>query len=162
MTRTRHPVLPAPRRPLGTGGTLLGALACAALAGCASGQAAQVMASLPAPRPATAAAGRIVAGFPAVVPVPADAHVTASAVQPHDELLAVSVTGTSRTSTSALLAFFRARLTKAGFTTTDDKLLPPGASGAAFERSGGAELVIVAVVDRGVERSFSVGGTVSP
>jgi hypothetical protein len=120
------------------------------------------MASLPAPRPAPAVAGRIVAGFPTVVPVPTDAHVTASAVQPHDELLAVSVTGTSRTSTSALLTFFRTRLTKAGFTATDDKLLPAGASGAAYERSGGAEMVIVAVVDRGAERSFSVGGTVSP
>jgi hypothetical protein len=111
-------------------------------------------------RPPTAAAGRLVPGFPTEVPVPAGAHVTASAVEDRGELLAVSVTGTSRQPVAGLLAFFRARLTRAGFTATDDSLLPAGASGAAFGRSGGTEMLIVAVIDRGTERSFSIGGTV--
>jgi hypothetical protein len=109
----------------------------------------------------TAVAGRLVADFPAVVPLPPGAQVTASAVEPHGDLLAVSVTGTTRQSVAALLAFIRTRLIRAGFAATDDSLLPHGASGAAFGRHGGAEMLILAVVDRGAERSFSIGGTVS-
>jgi hypothetical protein len=110
----------------------------------------------------TAVAGRLVEGFPDQVPVPAGAHVTASAVEDRGELLAVSVTGTSKQPVADLLAFFRSRLTRAGFTATEGSLLPAGASGAAFGRSGGAEMLIVAVIDRGGERSFSIGGTVRP
>jgi hypothetical protein len=39
-------------------------------------------------------------------------------------------------------------------------MLPPGATGLAFSRDGGRELLVVAVVDRRTLRSFSVGGTV--
>ena len=110
----------------------------------------------------SARAGGLVDGFPGVVPVPVGAHVTASAVQARGDLLAVSVTGTSPLPVPALLAWFRARLTGEGFTATDDSLLPRGASGAAYGRPGGRDLLLVAVVDRGTERSWSVGGTVTP
>lgn len=116
-----------------------------------------------------AAAASLVAEMPAVVPVPPGSHVTASAVQTRPdqpgpaggpELLGVSITGTSRRSTAELLTFFHARLGRAGFTATDDSLLPAGASGAAFGR-GEHELLLVAVVDRTAERSWSIGGTVA-
>jgi hypothetical protein len=110
----------------------------------------------------SAAAGRLVQGFPAVVPLPPDARITSSAVQARPDrpdLLGVSATGTSRLSPQDLLGFFHVRLRRAGFTATDDSLLPAGASGAAFGRAPG-ELLLVAVVDRGPERSWSVGGTV--
>jgi len=110
----------------------------------------------------SARAGGLVAGFPAVVPVPAGDPVTASAVQARGALLAVSVTGTSTRTAPALLAWFRARLATEGFTATDGSLLPAGAVGAAFGRPGGVELLLVAVVDRGSRRSWSVGGTVAP
>jgi hypothetical protein len=133
-----------------------------ALAGCgaAADRAAQVLTSISASPTRTAAAGRLVAGFPTSIPVPDGVHVTASAVQGQGALLAASVTGTSSLSVTSLLAFYRARLTDAGFTSTGDSL-PAGASGTAYERAGGTEMLVVAVVDRGAERSFSVGGTVS-
>jgi hypothetical protein len=121
----------------------------------------QVLITAPGQGRPTAVAGRLVTGFPSVVPLPPGAHVTASAVQPRGDLLAVSVTGTSRQPLAALLHFIRTRLIRVGFTATDNSLLPPGASDAAFGRQGGAEMLIVAVVDRGDERSFSIGGTVS-
>jgi hypothetical protein len=114
------------------------------------------------PAAPSALAGGLVAGIPPVLPVPPGAHVTASAMQRRGDLLGVSVTGTSGQPVPALLAFFRARLRTAGFTATDDSLLPKGASGAAYARSGGSELLLVAVVDRGTDRSWSVGGTVRP
>jgi hypothetical protein len=137
------------------------ATGCGAAPGEVGDQVTQVLATPAGGRPPTAVAGRLVTGFPTVVPVPSGAHVTASAVEPHGDLLAVSVTGTSRQPVAALLAFIRSRLLHAGFTATDDSLLPAGASGAAFGRHGGAEMLIVAIVDRGTERSFSIGGTVS-
>jgi hypothetical protein len=139
----------------------------AASTGCGAGpaiptdQVAQLLATPSGGQRPTAVAGRLVTGFPTVVPVPAGAHVTASAMEPHGDLLAVSVTGTSRQPLAALLAYIRDRLTRAGFTATDGSLLPAGASGAAFGRHAGTEMLIVAVVDRGTERSFSIGGTVS-
>lgn len=120
---------------------------------------AQVMAG-GGPSP-SAATGRLVAGLPPVIPIPPGATITASARQPQGGLVAVSVTGTSRSTTTDLLAFFHTRLAAASFTATDDSLLPAGASGAAFGR-GGNELLVVAVVDRGTTRSWSVGGTLTP
>ena len=156
--------------PLGILGVLTALGVLVALTGCGAADVgtqlapvAQVAGSAPADRGRpTAVAGRLVDGFPSEVPVPTGAHVTASAVEDRGELLAVSVTGTSRQSVAGLLAFFRSRLTRAGFTATDDSLLPGGPSGAAFGRSGGTEMLIVAVIDRGGERSFSIGGTVKP
>jgi hypothetical protein len=138
------------------------------VAGCAAppdaGQVAQVLAqpTPPASRTPTALAGGLVPGFPREIPVPPKARITASAVQaqPEKDLLGVSVAGTSRSSAAQLLAFFHDRLGRAGFTATDDGLLPEGTTGAAFGR-GGRELLLVAVVDRGTERSWSVGGTVA-
>jgi hypothetical protein len=124
---------------------------------------AEVLATPADDAPPSAAAGRIVDGFPSVVPIPPGARITGSAVQDRPDrpgVRGVSVTGTSTTSTKDLLAFFRGRLRKAGFTATDDSLLPAGASGAAYGRGPG-ELLLVAVVDLGAERSFSIGGTVA-
>jgi hypothetical protein len=162
--------VPAPRRRAVL--TALTAVAASgAAAGCAAppsdriGQAlAMPSASPSASGPPSAAAGRLVDGFPAVVvPIPPDARITGSAVQPRPDrpdLLGVSATGTSRLSPRNLLGFFHVRLRRAGFTATDDSLLPPGASGAAFGRAPG-ELLLVAVVDRGPDRSWSIGGTVA-
>jgi hypothetical protein len=147
-------------------------LAVGGLAGCGApdvGQVTQVLAPpTPTPIPSqirtpTALAGALVAGFPRAVPIPPKARITASAVQaqPEQDLLGVSVSGTSGSSTKQLLAFFHDRLRRAGFTATDDELLPDGTSGAAFGR-GSRELLLVAIVDRGTERSWSVGGTVAP
>jgi hypothetical protein len=139
-------------------------LVAALLAGCgsvsAAGPVTQVLAVPSSSDGPSALAGGLVAGLPGVVPVPPTAHVTASALQPRGSLLGVSVTGTSAQDVADLLAFFRRRLTAAGFTATDDHLLPKGAAGAAFGR-GDREVLIVAVVDRGGERSWSVGGTVA-
>ena len=123
-------------------------------------QVVQVMADVAAPDPA-ARAGGLVEGFPDVVPVPGGGHVTASAMQARGDLLGVSVTGTSPLPVAALLTWFRARLRAEGFTAADGSLLPAGAAGAAYGRPGGVELLLVAVVDRGGQRSWSVGGTVA-
>jgi len=156
--------LPAPRRR-----TVLTALTAAAVTGtagaCAAPSAGQVTQALASPStsgPPSAAAGRLVEGFPAVVPIPPDARITGSAVQDRPErgLLGVSATGTSRLPIKELLGFFHVRLRRSGFSETDDSLLPPGASGAAFGRAAG-ELLLVAVVDRGNDRSWSIGGTVA-
>lgn len=143
-------------------------LAVGGLTGCATpdvGQVTQVLATpTPShPRTPSALAGGLVAGFPHAVPIPPKARITASAVQtqPEKDLLGVSVSGTSRSSAEQLLAFFHDRLRHAGFTATNDELLPEGTTGAAFGR-GGRELLLVAIVDRGTERSWSVGGTVAP
>lgn len=165
---------PAPSRgPLSrTSGLVTAAAAlvtaAVALAGCGasdlpSARQVQVAVAVPEASPTPSAqAGGLVPGFPDVVPVPAGSHITASAVQPDRGLLAVSVTGTSPLPVPALLSWFRTRLAASGFTATDDSLLPKGASGAAFARQGGNELLLVAVVDRGARRSWSVGGTVAP
>jgi hypothetical protein len=87
--------------------------------------------------------------------------ITSSALAPQGELTGVSVTGTSELSVAGLLIFFRGRLTGAGFTATDDSLLPRGATGAAYARADGTQMIIVAIVDRGPQRSFSLGGTVA-
>lgn len=141
-----------------------------ATAGCAAPPTDRVAQALAMPSatsspsgPPSAAAGRLVEGFPAVVPIPPDTRITGSAVQvrpDRPDRLGVSATGTSRLSSRDLLGFFHARLRRAGFTATDDSLLPPGASGAAFGRVPG-ELLLVAVVDRGPDRSWSIGGTVA-
>jgi hypothetical protein len=162
---TRHPWVPAAVPVPAVITVLIAVLAavtsCGAGPGTPRDQVVQVLASQPSGQPSAAVAGRLVNGFPAVVPVPAGTHVTASAVEPHGELLAVSVTGTSRQPVAALLAYIRDRLTQAGFTANAGSLLPAGASGAAFGRHSGTEMLIVAIVDRGTERSFSIGGTVS-
>jgi hypothetical protein len=158
---TRPPARPLARPLADLVAVLALATGCGAAPGVAGDQVTQVLTTPAVGRPPTAVAGRLVTGFPTVVPVPSGAHVTASAVEPHGDLLAVSVTGTSRQPVAALLTFVRSRLLHAGFTATDNSLLPSGASGAAFGRNGGAEMLIVAIVDRGAERSFSIGGTVS-
>jgi hypothetical protein len=151
--------------------TVTGGLAAglAGVAGCATTDTTQVTQVLaPAPsapsavRTPSALAGGLVAGFPRVVPIPPKARITASAVQeqPEADLLGVSVSGTSGSSAEQLLAYFHGRLRTAGFTATDDGLLPEGTTGAAFGR-GGRELLLVAIVDRGAERSWSVGGTIA-
>lgn len=107
--------------------------------------------------------GRLVEGFPALVPVPRRAVVTSSAVQPGaDGTLTISVTGRSTASTRALVRFYRKALNRAGFRYARGHVLARGTAGTAFSRSGGAELLTVAVVDDGATRSFSVGGTVTP
>jgi hypothetical protein len=137
----------------------------APLTGCGStpvvGRVVEMAVAAPTPDP-SALAGGLVDGFPDVVPVPAGGHITASAMQARGDLLGVSVTGTSPLTVPALLTWFRGRLGAEGFTATDDSLLPRGATGAAFGRPGGVELLLVAIVDRGGERSWSIGGTVAP
>jgi len=152
----------------------LSALVCApSLGGCGAAAGARQVARVAAAAPPSglpdgaspglsARVDGLVDGMPAVVPVPVGAHVTTSAVQARGALLAVSVTGTSTLAVPALLAGFRDRLLAEGFTATDDSLLPRGAAGAAYGRPGGRELLLVAVVDRGGTRSWSVGGTVAP
>jgi hypothetical protein len=158
-------LLPRPRRRTVLTALTTVAATGAATAACASpdpGQVTQALASPSPSGPPSAAAGRLVDGFPDVIPIPPDATITGSAVQerPEQGLLGVSATGTSRLPVKALLGFFHVRLRRAGFSETDDSLLPPGASGAAFGRASG-ELLLVAVVDRGPDRSWSIGGTVA-
>jgi len=107
---------------------------------------------------AVAAVGRRVDGIPRFLAVPVGATVTGSAVQPFHGRLQVSITGTTPAPVSDVLGFYRRTLTAAGFTATDDGLLPPGSTGTAYGHAG--QLLVVAVVDHGSVRSFSIGGTV--
>jgi len=115
---------------------------------------------------ASALAGGLLPGVPGVVPVPPAARVTGSAVQARGGLLAVSVSGTSTLAVRPLLDWFTARLRSEGFTAAPGGSPPaPGAGtgiGTTFSRPGGREILLVAVADRGGERSWSVGGTVAP
>jgi hypothetical protein len=109
-----------------------------------------------------AATGAIVHAFPTtLLPLPPGAKVTASAVQRHDAVLDVSLSGTTPAAAAAVLDFYARTLGKAGFSQTKGSVLPPGAVGLAFSRGDGRELLVVAVADRGGLRSFSVGGTVA-
>ncbi|HEY6794483.1 MAG TPA: hypothetical protein VI248_07355 [Kineosporiaceae bacterium] len=137
------------------------ALAAPLAAGCAASPTAEHVLQVAETTGASAVGSAGLAqGFPDVVPVPPGARVTDSAMQVRGDVLGVSVAGTSPMPVAGLLAWFRARLRAEGFTATDP-LLPPGASGAAFGRPGGVELLLVAVVDRGTLRSWSVGGTIA-
>ena len=109
----------------------------------------------------SAAAGVRVDGIPAFLAVPPGASVTGSAVGHKGTLLQVSITGSTGAKVADVLAFYRKTLTKAGFTATDDGVLPTGSSGTAYGRGDTGELLVVAVVDNGSARSFSVGGTVA-
>jgi hypothetical protein len=102
-----------------------------------------------------------VAGIPSFVAVPPGATVTGSAVGHKGRLLEVSITASTRARVVDVLAFYRRTLTTAGFSATDDAVLPPGSAGTAYGRSGTGELLVVAVVDHGTSRSFSIGGTVA-
>ena len=155
---------------------VLGVAACTASSAADSGSAAfapsgPAVAPAPASRPgstvvdatstdgsAVAAVGRRVDGIPHFLAVPPGATVTGSAVQPDHGRLQVSITGTTSAPVSDVLGFYRRTLTAAGFTATDDGLLPPGSTGAAYGHAG--QLLVVAVVDHGPVRAFSVGGTV--
>jgi hypothetical protein len=109
----------------------------------------------------SAAAGVRVDGIPAFLAVPPGASVTGSAVGHKGTLLQVSITGSTGAKVADVLAFYRKTLTTAGFTATDDGVLPSGSSGTAYGRGDTGELLVVAVVDNGSARSFSVGGTVA-
>ena len=149
---------------------LLAATAAAGLlAGCASTPTAALagpLASAAVTEPASATAGGLLPAVPGVVPVPPAARVTGSAVQVRGGLLAVSVSGTSTLAVRPLLAWFTARLRSEGFTAAPGG--GPSATGTGtgtgttFSRPGGREILLVAVADRGGERSWSVGGTVAP
>jgi hypothetical protein len=115
-----------------------------------------------APPPTEAATGRLVRDFPSqLLPLPPRATVTASAVQRHEGLMDVSVSATTPAPTKEVLGFYSAALARAGFSQTKGSMLPLGTLGLAFSRNGGQELVVVAVADRGTDRSFSLGGTVA-
>jgi hypothetical protein len=133
-----------------------------ASSGVAQAQLVAGAATRPATSPAQAATGSLVPGFPArLLPLPAGARVTASAVQQHDAESDVSVSATTPMSAKKVLEFYATALGRAGFSRTDGSMLPAGAVGLAFSRDGGRELIVVAVVDRGAVTSFSVGGTVT-
>ena len=119
-------------------------------------------ASRPVLPPTEAAAGALVPGFPStLLPLLPGATVTASAVQRHSGVMDVSLSATTRAPAPTVLAFYSGVLGRAGFSQTRGTMLPPGAIGLAFGRGAGQELLVVAVVDRGAVRSFSVGGTLS-
>lgn len=110
----------------------------------------------------TSAVGHLVGNFPvSVIPVPPGATVTGSAASAEPAGLMVSLTGTSPAPVAALLRFYRGTLTAAGFTASTGAVLPKGAQGAVYSRSGGDEMLLLAIVDRGPLRSFSIGGTLS-
>jgi hypothetical protein len=114
------------------------------------------------PAATEATAGSMVSDFPSrLVPLPPATTVTASAVQRHGDLLDVSVSATTTVSTTDLLAFYTKALGRAGFSATKGSVLPAGATGLAFGRGDGRELLVLAVVDRRSSRSFSIGGTVA-
>ena len=108
------------------------------------------------------AGAAIVADFPSrLIPAPPGASVTASAVQRHGGTQEISLSATTRAPVAAVLDFYRMTLAQAGFSVTRDSMLPLGATGLAFSRDGGQDLLVVAVVDQGATRSFSIGGTVA-
>lgn len=145
--------------PLAAGGCSSGS---AAASGVAQAQLVGGAATRSALPPTEAATGSLVRGFPSqLLPLPPGVTVTASAVQRHEELMDVSVSATTPAPAKEVLSFYSATLTKAGFSQTKGSVLPVGAAGLAFSRDGGKELVVVAVADRGSDRSFSVGGTVT-
>ena len=112
--------------------------------------------------PVAATAGALVPGFPSsLLPLPPGAAVTASGVQRREDLLEISMSATTTAGVKQVLDFYAKALGRAGFSRTGGNMLPPGAVGLAFTRDGGRELLVVAVVDRGAQRSFSVGGTLA-
>jgi hypothetical protein len=157
----------SPGAAAATGSSLATALACALVVACGadvsgpSPSLSGAVAGSSPPRSATATRGRLVEGFPsATVPLPPGATVEASGVERSATGLDVSVTATSELDVAAVVAFYTDALGRVGFTATAG-VLPTGTSGAAFSRSAGTETLVVAVVDRGDHRSFSVGGTLT-
>lgn len=112
---------------------------------------------------ATSTVGSLVPGFPAqVIPVMPKASVTASAVTARQGTLDVSLSGRTSAPLRAVMRYYRQALTKAGF-STDPTIHPPGPKATqaslTLGRSDGSEVLIIAVLDNGTTRSFSVGGT---
>ena len=90
------------------------------------------------------------------------AAVTASAVTKRLGTLDVSLSGRTSAPLRAVMRYYRQALTQIGFTTDATFQLPgPKATQATLTlgRSDGSEVLIIAVLDRGTNRSFSVGGT---
>ena len=109
------------------------------------------------------AVGRLVRDFPTeVIPVMPGATVTGSAVSDSGGLRQVSLSGTTTQSLAAVVAYYRHRLGLAGF-AVEGKAAPitlrTRRADIALGRSDGSEVLIIAVVDAGALRSFSVGGT---
>lgn len=162
-----------PRRPVPAAALLtVAALLAVTASGCSAeragaGTAAQAAltgtgATRTTPPPTQVAAGAVVSGFPSrLVPLPPGTTVRTSAVQRHGDLVDVSVSAVTAASAQDLLAFYGKALTAAGFSQTRGSMLPAGATGLAFARDGGRELLVLAVVDRRWSRSFSLGGTVA-
>lgn len=112
--------------------------------------------------PTRVAAGSVVPGFPRLLlPLPAHSAVTASAVERQGALLEVSLSATTAAPAAAVLQFYSAALTRAGFHASAAGVLATGTSGLVFSRGDGRELIVLAIVDRRWNRSYSIGGTVA-
>ncbi len=111
--------------------------------------------------------GGIAPGLPtALIPAYPGGRVLLTSAQPADgapgERLDVALAGSTREPPQAVLAFYRATLTAAGFSEST-----PAGHGdsltATFTRGGATELIAVAVAaspEQPGEQQFTVGGTV--
>jgi hypothetical protein len=88
---------------------------------------------------------------------------TSSSIQDNGTDLAVSMSANSNQSTAQLIKFYTNHLAKNGFTylkPATGKTDGPAAQ-ATFQRQDGAEYLLLAIVDDGQKRSFSIGGDIA-
>ena len=108
------------------------------------------------------AVGTLATGFPAdLLPVPPGAEVLVSSREPIAGSSAFQVSLNLRTTLSAdaVIQFFRAPLTTAGFVeVTPSSSAAALAAQSTFTRSGGDELLVIGVLDRDNVRTVTIGG----
>lgn len=110
------------------------------------------------------AVGALAPGFPQdLVPVPPGAEVLVSSAEAlGDGRLRVSLNVRTPQDTAGLLDAVRAPLLAAGFAESAPPLPEQGlAAQTTFSRGGGAELLVVGVLDRDGQRTMTLGGTVA-
>ena len=173
MRRRTAPGLPGAVRAALAAGLLVGAMT-----GCAtSAPAVLVATTAPEPSPTVSeqllvgepapdtATGKLADGFPSqLVPVPQGAEVLVSSAQAAaDGTVQISLNVRSDQDAAGLLEAVRAPLLAAGFTESPPTQPDPSlAAQASFARSGGAEFVLVGILDRDGLRTMTLGGTVKP
>lgn len=123
-----------------------------------SPDASSLLSSSPDPN---SAVGALIEGFPSdLLPVPAEAEVLVSSVEPIGDSGAYQVSLNLRTpiEAAAVVDVYRQSLTAAGFTeeqTSPDVAL---AAQSTFTRSSGDELLVIGVLDRDGVRTVTIGG----
>jgi hypothetical protein len=117
---------------------------------------------LTGPLPRTASTqGRLVAGFPAsIVPVVTGSAVHSSGVSSSAKAVQVSLVASTGRSPREVLAAYRAKLSRIGF--TESPAPAAGGSTAASHRRGHERLTVTVTKVSGTKTTYSVYGTLRP